>query len=227
MATVGKTEITQATLNHWMQTTMGGDVREVLSMTAPEGIVSDPADYPRCVAVLKKIPTSSGAPSKLSDAQLQAKCRQLYASVKEEALSFLIASLWRIEDAAEHGSSVSEAELTKVLNRLRYEDYPNPASFRRSLAEQRRSLADERYMLKRNILNEKFLKRLKAQAGYGEGKVSATEKGFIKLVLASNAKWSAKTKCEPGYFSVQCKGQEHRATASPSTALVLEQVRAG
>jgi hypothetical protein len=223
IATVGKSEITQAALNHWMAAMVGGDYRQILSKTSPVGLVSDPPDYSRCVTAAKQIVPSFGERSKLSDEQFRLRCRQLYAAVKEQALSFLISVLWRIEEEGERGVSVSEAELTRVLNRIRYEQFPNPAQFKKYLAEQHRSLSDERYLLKRNILNEKFLNRLKARAGSG----AAGERALGKLALANNAKWISRTVCEPGYIVPECRHHEAHKGASPSAAVVLEQLRAG
>lgn len=223
IATVGKSKITQATLDQWMTATIGGGYREILSEEGPVGLVSDPPDYARCLAAAKQIVPSSGARSKLSEAQLRSSCRELYTAVSEEALSFLISALWRIEEEAEHGQGVSEAELTRVLDRIRSEQFPNPEQFARYLAERHRSISDERYLLRRNILNERLLNKLKAQAGSGAG----GEKAFARLVLANNAKWISRTDCMPGYRSTDCKQYASSASASPSTAIVLERLKAG
>ena len=223
VATVGKSTITQNVLSHWMEADVAGDYREMNAQVAPPGLVSDPPDYSRCVASAKTIVTSSGAPTKLSDAKLTLKCRQLYAALKEQALAFLISALWRIEDAAEHGQSASEAEVSRVLQRNVYAEYPNPAQFRRYLAQNHRSLGDERYLLKRNILTEKFFNGLKAQAGSG----ASGEKALTRLVLQNNAKWTARTDCRAGYRAFGCK-QYSPADAAPISASVLvEDLKAG
>jgi hypothetical protein len=223
IATVGKSEITQAQLSHWMATDVAGDYRELNGSNAPKGLVSDPPDYPRCVAAAKSIVTSSGAPTKLSDAQVRLKCHQLHTVASEQALSFLISALWSIEEGAEHGQRVSEAELTRALNKLRHEEYPDPAQFKRYLTQEGRSVSDERYLLQRNILNETFVNRLKAQAGKGP----ASEKAFTTLVLANEAKWIAKTHCKAGYRSIQCKQYAGSTSASPSAAVLVEHLKAG
>jgi hypothetical protein len=223
VATVGKSTISQATLSHWMAVDVAGDYREQLAQTSPDGLVSDPADYPRCVAAAKTIATSSGTPTKLSDNQLLGKCRQLHTAVKEQALIFLISALWNVEEEAEHGHHVSEAEISRVLKQSVYSQYANPAQFKRYLTQHHRSLSDERYLLKRNILNQKFINRLKSEAGSGG------EKAFVKLVLSNNAKWTARTDCKPGYRAPACR--QHRSSegegASPSITALVEGFRAG
>jgi hypothetical protein len=217
VATVGKSEITQASLNHWMATMVAGDYRELTSETAPEGLVSDPPSYSRCVAATKQIPTTSG--KQLSEAELRLKCRQLYTVVKEQALSFLISELWASQQAAEHGLSVSEAKLNRAFGELRSRQWPSPAQLKRYLNEQHRSLADERALLKRNLLSEKTLKKLKAQAGGLHA--------FVKLIKAENAKLISRTQCKAGYRSISCKQYSTGAGASPSAAVLVEQLKAG
>jgi hypothetical protein len=223
VATVGQSKITQATLNHWMETTVAGDYRELNAEDAPEGLVSDPPHYSRCVAAIKTIPTRAGGPSKLSDAQLGVKCRQLYIALKEQALSLVISQLSSIEEAAELGVHVSQAEVGKELNRIRYEQYPNPAQFRRFLAQRHRSLSDERALIRRNLIDSKLVKAIEAKAGSGAG----GKKTFVKLVLAKDAKWVSRTHCMPGYRSLACKQYASGTGVYPTAALLVEKLKAG
>jgi hypothetical protein len=218
VATVGKAQITQATLNHWMATMVAGDYRELNSQRSPAGLVSDPPDYPRCVAAAKRIPTRSA--KRLSESELRLKCRQLYAAVQEQALTFLISALWSVERAAEHKERVSEAEISSALGTLRSSQWPNPAQFRRYLADERRSVADERYLLKRNLLNQKAAERLKAQTG-------GQQQALVKLVTSEDARWASRTDCKPGYRSTQCKQYQGTSGVAPSAAVLVEQLKAG
>jgi hypothetical protein len=217
VASVGKSEITQASLDHWMETTAGGDYREANAETSPEGLVSDPPDYSRCVNAARQIPTTSG--KQLSEAELDLKCRQLYTVIKEEALSFLISEIWAKEQASAHGQSVSEAELNRGFAELRSNQWPNPGQLTRYLSEQHRTLSDERALLKRNLLAKKTFKALKTKAG--------DELSFIKLVKAENAKLSARTDCKAGYRALQCRQYASGTGASPSAAVLVEQLKAG
>jgi len=217
VATVGKRAITQGALSSWMATTVGGDYRELNSETSPEGLVADPPDYSRCIAAAKQIPTASG--KKPSDSQLALKCRELYTAVKEESLSFLIVEIWASEQAAEHGQHVSGAELNRAFQRYRTEQWPSPAQFKSYLTERHRSVSDERALLKRNLLTEKILGKLKAQAG--------SQQAFVKLVKAEDAKWTSRTHCKPGYRAQQCEGYASTAGVTPSAAVLVEQLKAG
>jgi len=219
VATVGKTKISRSTLNHWMNTMVGGDYQEIIGNPAPSGLVSEPADYGSCVAAARQIkPRPSPA---LNEAQLRIRCRQLHTAVKEQALSYLISALWRAEEGAELGQSVSEDELSRKLQEVAYREYKSPAAFRRFLASRHWSVADERYLLKRNLLDTKFLERLKQRsAALGGG-----EKAYAKLTGENISKWRAKTSCSPGYTAWQCRAEGSTGEeADPSVAAVVKEI---
>jgi hypothetical protein len=222
VAVVGKSKITQGTLNHWMATTLGGDYRSLVRTSAPLGLVSDPPKYATCVLVASKIvPSSLGGPKpKRTVAQLRLKCQQLQRAIKEQALSALISVLWRSEEAAELGTGVSEREVNEELQKSAYKHYSNPAQFRRHLAEIHSSLADQRYLTKGEMLSTKFVGRLQAKAASLGGGEATT----VKLVHENIAKWSARTSCSPGYVAWQCKQFRASQEASPSASQVIEQL---
>jgi hypothetical protein len=220
VATVGKTKISRSTLNHWMNTMAGGDYQELVGSPAPAGLVSEPADYSRCVAAAKQIKPKDLPASIPNEARLKIRCRQLHTAVKEQALSYLISVLWRAEEGAELGQGVSERELSRKLQELAYQDYKSPAAFRRFLASRHWSLSDERTLLKRNLLDTKFLERLKRRAAARGG----GEASYGKLVKENLAKWSARTKCSPGYTAWQCRPSGSSAEADPSASVVIGQL---
>ena len=220
VATVGKSTITKSTLNHWMSTVVGGDYHQVVGRRAPAGLVTEPADYPRCVSAAERVVASSTATPKPSydHAQLLQKCHQLHKALKEQALSYLIAVLWRAEEGKEVGESVSDRELDQRVSEIRYKEYANPAQFDRYLAERNWTIGDERYLLKRNMLDDKYLARLKAQVA----KLGGNEQAYGRLVRENVAKWTSKTSCSPGYRAWQCKQAASSKEARPSPSQLLE-----
>jgi hypothetical protein len=220
VAVVGKTKISRSTLNHWMSTMIGGDYQELTHKSAPVGLVSEPADYPRCVAAAKKIKPEPPTPAP-NATLLKIKCRQLHTALKEQALGYLISVLWRAEEGAKLGQGVSDAELSRKLKELAYSEYKSPAAFRRFLAARHWSIADERYLLNRNLLDTKFLKRLKQRAA----RLGGGERAYGKLVRENVAQWSARTKCSPGYSAWQCRpGGSSEEVADPSASILVEQL---
>jgi hypothetical protein len=223
IATVGKSTISKTTLNHWMTTVVGGDYHEVTGLRAPLGLVSEPANYPRCVSTASRIVAESEARPKLRASQLLLKCRQLHAAVKEQAVSYLIAVLWRAEEGVALHANVSEREVMAQLQGIEHQQFASPVAFRKYLADEQRTLADELYLLKRNLLDTKFLARLKQRTAALGGGEQTTQ----RLVQENIAHWSAKTDCSPHYLAWQCKQYGSRAAASPSAAVLLEQLHKG
>lgn len=158
--------------------------------------------------------------AKASDAELRLKCRRLNAGIKEQALSYVLSVLWAIEEGNQIGSRVSEGEVTRRMRELADRDYHGPVQFARSLAQLRRTIADERFLVKRNILEDRFLERIDKQVA----KLGGGEKTKIKIVLQNNAKWTAKTDCSPGYVAWECKQYRSSKASSTAPAVVLEEL---
>jgi hypothetical protein len=204
-----------------MSAILTDDYVNIVGGRAPLGLVSDPPDYKACVASAERIPLNSERKQRLSPAQLGAKCRQLYAAIKEQALTYLIPALWRTQEAKELGTGVSDAEVTRRLQQVRYSEYPSPAAFARYLAERHWSISDERFEIKRVLLISRYGEKVRQRAAALGGGAQAV----AQLVHESFAKWSAKTDCSPGYVALQCKRQHGAsATSTPSPAALLIQL---
>jgi hypothetical protein len=216
----GRTDVTQAVLNHWMVVVLGGDYRAALGELAPEGLVSEPVNYQRCESVAEGIvPKAAGKP-KLTRKQIGVKCRQLNTAIREQALSYVLSVLWRREEAKESGLHLpSQGEISSKLRTLINAQFKDPKNFRKVIAGQRRSVADVRFLLKRNILEEEIISRIKAHA-HGD------RRNYSKLVLQKNAMWQARTSCAEGYQAWECK-QYSGHEAKPPPAVVLEYLKKG
>jgi hypothetical protein len=220
VASVGSSKISRSSLNHWMLALAGDEYHHLAGTSAPAGLISEPANYPRCVAVAKRIkPKTLPAPVP-NEARLKIRCRQLHTAIKEQALSYLISTLWLSEEGAKAGQSVSDREVSRQLQEHAYREYPSPAAFRRSLASRHWSVADERYSLKNTLLDNKFLGRIEARAAaLGGGQPT-----FVRLVNERNAKWKAKTRCSSGYTAWQCRPDGSGREAEPPASVVIEQL---
>jgi hypothetical protein len=220
IARVGSAEIARATLNHWMATVVGGDYFQVEGTTVPAGLVSDPANYAGCVASLKAYTQEPpGRLAQPSSSWLMSKCVQLQKAVKLQALEYLIKAAVVLGRNAEAGMTVTTAEVDAEFRRLRTELFPTDAELRTYLAERRWSLADELFLVKKNLLTTKLRAKIE--------EMFASHGGFAAVVNYSHAaaaKWTAKTDCRAGYVTVGCK-QDHGAELSgPSPNVLLEAV---
>lgn len=224
IATAGKTEVSQVTIDHWMDVVLGGDYTAALDERAPDGLVSDPPRYTHCVSVAEGIvPKILGKP-KLTRTQLRQKCRQLNTAVREQALAYVLSVIWSQEEGAELGIRLpSEREISSHLRELIYSQFKSPGNFQKVIARQHRSLADVRFLVTRNIIQTEIYARIRARAArLGGGKAT-----IYRLVLQNNAKWQAKTSCRSGYRAWECKQYGSAGEAKPPAAVVLEELSKG
>jgi hypothetical protein len=216
VAGVGRHTITDVEVSHWMQTLVGGDFYELSAKhRVPAELVSDPPDYSSCVANLEAAAKKAHRPIP-APAQLLTKCRQLYQALKDQALEFLIESQWIIGLAGEEGFTVNDQEVASLFKETVAQETPKGSEFKRFLADNRRSLADELFIVKLDVLREKRSTRLR----------DAGRKALVALTQAG-VRWTAKTSCRPGYVVNHCKQyKEGPAPTHPSAAVLLEQVAA-
>ena len=217
--------ITKPMLNHWMGALVGEDFHASVGSRAPGGLVAEPADYGACLEAAKTVvPRSPSGKLKLSDAQIEAKCRELHEALKAQAIAFLLSVQWTVQEGEEQGLHISEAELHQYYKRYQKEVLGgSEASARKYLAERHWSVADLLYMLKRSMLVSRILPKFEAKVKRAGG----GEKTYARLALARYDGLIAKTSCEPGYVVLGCKEYRQPAYAPPSAAVILEGLAGG
>jgi hypothetical protein len=201
-----------------MATLAGGSYYELSGrQTVPAGLVSDPPHYGQCVARLEA--AAAAAPNKkyqASGVQLLNKCRELNLQLRLDAVGLLVSVHFVFGLARSGGVSTSDAEALAALKKSNAERFPTPAALSADQAAKRISLSDELLLMKKDVLAERLIAKLKAQNNGA-------------FILRAEAEWTAKTDCKPGYVVEHCR-QYHEAprTASspPSAAVLLEQVAA-
>jgi hypothetical protein len=211
--------ISKAMLNHWMRAMAGGDFRAANLYEAPQGLVSEPANYGECARAAKKVvPRGAGGKLLLSDGQIEQKCRELYRSIKAQALSFLLSVQWTMAEGREQGINVSEALLHKEFQRYSKDFFPNEGELQRYVSERHWVLSDVLYQLKRNIIVKALLPRFKAKvkrAGGGEAV-------YARLSQERYARRVARTSCKPGYVAPGCREYHGPAAVRPAPNIILE-----
>jgi hypothetical protein len=196
--------ISDSALRHWMQSVAGSDFREAVGAQGPRGFVSEPADYPRCLAAAKLVgPRSFFNQLRPGRAYLNRTCHTLYHSVKAQALGFLIAAKWAEVEGEERGIKLSEADVQQAFTRSRGQRYPTEGDLHRYLAERQWSLADLLYRLKHELLLERL------------GSSSVTAAGRM------NAKMLARTRCADSDLVPGCSAYRGPATVSPTPEAIL------
>jgi len=223
VAQVGGTAITRAELDHWMSTLTGGDFYEVArEHTVPAGLVSEPPNYAACVASLEAAaasgrtvqPKPTHAAPQQTAAQLLSKCRQLYVALRLQAMAYLVNAQWTIGVYADEGVRASDAEVMRTLEQVKADEFPKPGQFERYLASTRRSLADELFVLKLNVLSQKLQQKARTEG----------TKQVIRKLSEAGLRWTAKTSCRPGYVVPHCRQFRTWTPSARDPAVLLEQV---
>jgi hypothetical protein len=217
VAQVGEYPLTRAQVDHWMLHFAGGDYSIVSrNATVPDGLVSDPPDYARCVASLEAAAAKSPlGGAKETGVQLVGKCRQLYQALKTQATSFLVSTQRTIGLGRDLGVTASEAQVQRLFQQAKAREYPTGADLHRYLATKRWTLADVLLQTKLEVLGDAIIKKIH------------TPQGRAKLSEAERL-WTEKTDCKPGYVVEYCKQYKGGASypSSPPPSVLMEQVTA-
>jgi hypothetical protein len=221
IATVGTAPITRAQVNHWMLTFARNDFNAVSrivspSASVPEGLVSDPPNYARCVAVLEAVAAKSPAPgAKETGVQLLSKCRQLYQALRTQATTYLVNIQRTIALGRDEGVTASDAEVQRLFSQFKAREFTTDAAFRRYLATSKRSVPDIMVAMRQDVISNGIIKRLKTL----QGKASFNE---------AEQRWTQKTSCKTGYVVEHCKQYKGGATyaSTPPASVLMEQVAA-
>lgn len=213
VAQVGGYAITKTMLNQWITEKIGEDYYEVSTHESPPRLVSEPADYPACVASLKAItpiPGEGRPQPQPTVAQLTSRCKELYQAIKTQAIAYLVSSYWSLNFDADHGIKVTNEELQQKLKQIKAERYPTEAEFQQLLTTRRRTLAQELFIIELDLVQQKLGKKLK------------NESPQLTAAYIREAKSAASSaSCHPGYVVEFCKGYKAPQTSAAETPSVL------
>jgi hypothetical protein len=221
VARIGSKTITTETLDHWTATFVRGDFYATTRKKAPPGLATNPPDYSACVAAAKEIRSPQATEPRLTDEQLRQKCRELYESVKREALSYLISVIWSEGQAAEQGFGVTDAAIAARIRQTQREDYGSSAAFADYLVNKGWTRADLNFIVRRNLLVGKVLKALEEKAGKGVAGVQA----LAKSMAANARRWTLRTRCARTLVVEQCNDYTGATTKGVSAAVIFERMR--
>jgi hypothetical protein len=200
-----------------MQVEIAADFYTIATHRVPLRLVAEPPNLPACVSALRAIgpiPGEGRPQPRPTAVQLKRKCEDLYQTIKAQTLSYLVSSYRNIAFAAARGVTVTDEEVQQQLARVKVEQYPKPGEFERYLSNERRSLAQELFMVKISLLQQKL-----QQGAQGEG-IAAVE----KLMKDENGT-SEGANCRKGYIVEHCKQFKGQVTYSgPSGAVLLEEI---
>jgi len=214
VARIGAYKVTRGLLNEWMTEKVGEDFYTVAGHQVPAKLVSEPADYPACIAALKTIISPHHLPSV---AVLMRKCKEMRRELKEQALEYLVSSFWSFNFYAKYGIRVSDARAHRALERFNASLYPKPGEFQQTLTSRRRTLTQDLLIIKNDVLASDVKERLLSR---GAQTVSALRATFERELHVHGAA------CSPGYVVLYCRG--YTASSAPrgahSAAVLMEEI---
>jgi hypothetical protein len=194
VARVGTTPITKAQVNHWMYARAAtAYFRDSGVQSIPEGLLSDPPDYPRCVSTLEA--SAGKAPDKNiheSSVQLLTQCRELNQAYKVDATTYLVTTQQTIQIAKAMGATAAPSRVQALFQRIAAHEYPTPTRLHAYLTLHHQATADLLLEAEISVLAKQIYPRL------------ATTQGRSRY-LTLRAQAVAKTTCTPGYVVEGCK----------------------
>jgi hypothetical protein len=201
VAQIGPYTITKGLLNQWMIEKAADDFYEVATHPAPPHLVSEPANYPACLATLEKITPTPGHPDAT---ELMRKCRELYEGIKTQAMAFLVGSYWSFNFFAHHNINITPQETQQAFKQIKKEQYPTETGLQTLLHNRGRTLDQQLFIIKNDVLQRKIEKILK-------NKPQATQ-------LLNEAKTTENTaNCKPQYTVKYCKNYKPPTNKYPTT----------
>jgi foldase protein PrsA len=144
---------TQA-FNHWMY--VAAKSNAVQTPGSPVIVPNDPPEFKSCIAQARKeIPTLAKTPA----ATLKKDCNQLFQSLSSKVMEFLITSYWYQAEAAKQHISISDAQVQKIFNSEKTQQFKTNSEFQTFLSQSGQTLQDILYRVRVSEL----VKRLRAK----------------------------------------------------------------
>lgn len=201
MARIDGRRISLAQLDHWT------NIEAVLAhetepkKPVPAGVIPDPPSYAKCIGYSKTATGPGQEPTQETRAQLKQQCEARREHLLRHVLDILITAYWLQGEAAEQGAKVSSPEIEQVRRRI----FPTEALYRRYLALTGETAADERLIIKKDLLNTKLLRQAEARSEPRPKTPHRHEQMLIEAASAFTKKWQARTSCSTGYVVAECK----------------------
>jgi hypothetical protein len=122
-------------------------------------------------------------------------------TIRDQTLGFLISIQWLFDEAATRGISVSGAAIHKHLAEAQQKLYHTSPELQSYLAKAKETMADLLLRAKAELLESAISQRVLAT------KHTAAEErvALMSFRTAFQAKWKARTSCQPGYVIEDCK----------------------
>jgi foldase protein PrsA len=157
VADVAGNPITTQAFNHWMYVAAKSQAAQ--SPGQPVIVPNDPPDFKQCVANVKKqIPQLA----KTSNKQLKTDCSQLFSSLSNQVMDFLIKTYWYQAEAHNQHITVTDKQVQQAFNTAKSAQFPSNSQFQAFLTQTGQTLQDILYRFRANQVYTKLLAKYKS-----------------------------------------------------------------
>jgi hypothetical protein len=196
VAIVAGTPITRAQFNHWERVAAKGQAAQ--SPGQPAIIPTDPPRFTNCVAAERKAnPSFADRPV----AALKSICSELFKTLSDQVLEFLIKADWIRAEAAREGVTPGAAKVDAALNTDKRQTFPTPGSYQAFLRKTGQTDADVRFRLAVQLALTALTRR---QPGSENTRAAAIDKKLTRM-------FRPQTVCAAQYVMRDCSN--YRAPA--------------
>jgi foldase protein PrsA len=154
VATVAGNPISLQAFKHWMYVAAKGNATQ--SPGAPVIVPTDPPNFTNCIAqVRKQIPSLAKQPDKT----IKGDCSQLFTSLSQQVMDFLIRAYWYQGDAHNLKINVTDADVQKAFQSAKKQQFPTATAFNQFLTSSGQTMQDILFRVKINQIYTKLLAR--------------------------------------------------------------------
>jgi foldase protein PrsA len=150
VAVVAGNPITTKAFKHWMFVAAQGQAAQ--SPGSPV-IIPDPPNYTKCMADARKgFPSLAKTPAKT----LKVDCQQLFTTLSNQVMDFLIKAYWYQADAHKLGINLSKAQVQQALDKAKKSQFSTDAQFQTFLKTSGQTLQDILFRVRVNQIFQKL-----------------------------------------------------------------------
>jgi foldase protein PrsA len=154
-AVVAGNPISKRAVYHWMYVDAKGEAAQ--SPGSPVIVPTDPPDFPKCIAQVKKeIPTLA----KESDAKIRTACQSAFTSYSQAVMGFLITGYWYQGTAHKLGIKLTGAQLQQAITKAKTQSgIKTAAAYKQFLSTSGYTAEDIAFRIRISTIFSKLLKR--------------------------------------------------------------------
>jgi foldase protein PrsA len=202
--------ITKTAYTHWLGVAASASAAALPGQKAAKPVVPEPPAYTACIAHLKTIePKPAKGQKPRTEPQLKTQCEQQYKALQQQVLGFLISADWVIGQAEEQGVKLEDKAVVAQFDKLKKQQFPKEAEFRKFMATTGQSTSDLLLRVKLSMLSTKIQEKVTkgAKKAVSEAEVAkyyAAHKSLygkpetrdLRIILTKTEAVAAKAKSE-------------------------------